>query len=195
MVSLSEKWAHQLAMHDVIPAEDEALYSYGFRQGAVFLLNIATMLCIGWRMGMVKESITFMLAYLPLRRMAGGYHARTQLRCYLLGIVLTVSVLLAVKWLPWNLYLCSVLLIVSTGIIIWLAPVEDQNKPLDEMEKERYAKKVRRMLKLEYGVCTGMILIKQRYLAMTIVASLVGLGILLIIGGNDKLLKKNRLKM
>ena len=33
MVSLSEKWAHQLAMHDVIPAEDEALYSYGFRQG------------------------------------------------------------------------------------------------------------------------------------------------------------------
>ena len=143
MVSLSEKWAHQLAIHEVIPAEDEELYSYGLRQGAVFLLNIATIFCIGWLMGMVKESIVFMLSYLPLRRMAGGYHARTQLRCYLLGIVLTTSVLLAVKWLPWNLPIYSALLLVAGAIIIWLAPVEDRNKPLDEMEKVRYGRRIK----------------------------------------------------
>lgn len=182
MVSLSEKWAHQLAMYDMIPAEDEALYSYGFRQGAVFLLNIATMLCIGWRMGMVKESITFMLAYLPLRRMAGGYHARTQLRCYLLGIVLTVSVLLAVKWLPWNLPLYSVLLIVSSGIIVWLAPVGDQNKPLDEVEKEMYGKKTRRILLLENIVFAGLLSIEFNILLKTLVMSLVVLSIIIVLG-------------
>ena len=182
MVSLSEKWAHQLAMHDVIPAEDEALYSYGFRQGAVFLLNIATMLCIGWRMGMVKETIIFMLSYLPLRRMAGGYHARTQLRCYLLGIVLTVSVLLAVKWLPWNLYLCSVLLIVSTGIIIWLAPVEDQNKPLDEMEKEIFKRKSRLLVVADICLCTGLVLLGKFNLAIMVVYSLDVLCCMLLIG-------------
>ena len=181
MVSLSEKWAHQLAMHDVIPAEDEALYSYGFRQGAVFLLNIATMLCIGWLMGMVKESITFMLAYLPLRRMAGGYHARTQLRCYLLGIVLTTSVLLAVKWLPWNLYLCSVLLIVSSGIIIWLAPVEDHNKPLDEAERVRYRKNAIQILSLEIVVYVYMVTLRYIIVSKTMILALIAIDIMLLL--------------
>ena len=102
ILSLTEKWAHGLAANGVISQEDEALYNYGLRQGVVFLLNTAAIIMVGWLLGMVKESVVFMLSYLPLRRMAGGYHARTQLRCYLLGMVLTTSVLLAVKWLPWN---------------------------------------------------------------------------------------------
>lgn len=182
MVSLNEKWAHQLAMHNMIPAEDEALYSYGFRQGAVLLLNIATMLCIGWRMDMVKESMTFMLTYLPLRRMAGGYHARTQLRCYLLGIVLTISVLLAVKWLPWKLPLCSVLLLVSSGIIIWLAPVEDQNKPLDDVEKRQYSRETREILIVDIVAWVCFIVLKQGYLASVIVVSLLAINMMLLLG-------------
>lgn len=43
---------------------------------------------IDWLLGRVKESVMFMLAYLPLRRMADGYCARTQLSCYIWGIVL-----------------------------------------------------------------------------------------------------------
>ena len=176
-------------MHDMIPAEDEALYSYGFRQGAVFLLNIATMLCIGWLMGMVKETMTFMLTYLPLRRMAGGYHARTQLRCYLLGIVLTISVLLAVKWLPWNLPLCSVLLLVSSGIIIWLAPVEDENKPLDEAERRRYSLRVRQILAIENGTYIVLTIWSQFELAMVLTIELLILCLLLVIGGSIKMNK------
>lgn len=185
MVSLNEKWAHQLAMHNMIPAEDEALYSYGFRQGAVLLLNIATMLCIGWRMDMVKESMTFMLTYLPLRRMAGGYHARTQLRCYLLGIVLTISVLLAVKWLPWKLPLCSVLLLVSSGIIIWLAPVEDQNKPLDEVEKLKYGYRVRQLLTIWGVAYVCLVILGIQNLAKTLIVSLIIVGIMLLLGKNN----------
>ena len=182
MASLSEKWAHQLAVHDVIPAEDEALYSYGFRQGAVLLLNIATMLIIGWLLGMVKETIVFMLTYLPLRRMAGGYHARTQLRCYLLGILLTTSVLLTVKWLPWNVYLCSVLLVVASVIILWLAPVEDSNKPLDEMEKVYYGKKTGMLMAIEVVICVGAFGLKWFDVSKIVISACVSLSIMLILG-------------
>lgn len=182
MVSLSEKWAHQLAMHDMIPAEDEAFYSYGFRQGAVLLLNIITMLCIGWLMGMVKETIIFMLAYLPLRRMAGGYHARTQLRCYLLGIVLTVSVLLAVKLLPWNWVADSVLLIIASMVVIWQAPLEDCNKPLDEAERIAYGQQTRKLLIAEIVVYMGLTALKQSTLSQVLAASLVALAIMLLLG-------------
>lgn len=182
MVSLSEQWAHQLAIHDVISAEDEALYSYGLRQGAVFLLNIATTLCIGWLLGMVKESVVFMLSYLPLRRMAGGYHARTQLRCYLLGMVLTVSVLLAAKWLPWNGVLCSVLLVAASAIIVWLAPVEDSNKPLDEAEKEMYGRRTKKILLIDI-IAIGIFTVTEEVIIMqTMIASLFVLGIMLVLG-------------
>ncbi len=182
ILSLTEKWAHGLAANGVISQEDEALYSYGLRQGVVFLLNTAAIIMVGWLLGMVKETIVFMLTYLPLRRMAGGYHARTQLRCYLLGILLTTSVLLAVKWLPWNVYLCSVLLAVASVIIVWLAPVEDSNKPLDEAEKAHYGKRTRQLLLVAIVAYVALAIGTWTELASVVLLALVALDIMLLLG-------------
>ncbi len=190
MVSLSEQWAHGLASHGIISAEDEALYSYGLRQGAVFLLNIATTLCIGWLLGMVKESVVFMLSYLPLRRMAGGYHARTQLRCYLLGMVLTVSVLLAAKWLPWNGVLCSVLLVAASAIIVWLAPVEDSNKPLDEVEKAYFGKRTRQLLLVAIVAYVALAIGTWTELAKVVLVALTALDMMLLLGKLRQYIKR-----
>ena len=56
-MSLSEKWAHGLAANGVIFQEDEALYSYGLRQGGILLRNVATIICIGWIMGIIRERV------------------------------------------------------------------------------------------------------------------------------------------
>lgn len=56
-MSLSEKWAHRLAANGVISQEDEALYSYGLRQGGILLRNVTTIICIGWIMGIIRERV------------------------------------------------------------------------------------------------------------------------------------------
>lgn len=182
MTSLSEKWAHGLAANGVIFQEDEALYSYGLHQSVVFLLNTVAIILVGWLLGMVKESVMFIVAYLPIRRMAGGYHARTQLRCYLWGIVLITVVLLSVKMIPWNLPLSSGVLLTASAIIFCLAPVEDSNKPLDKQERQKFGRRARQLLVIEIAVYLGLVAMKQSDLAVTLVVSLSALSVMLVAG-------------
>ena len=80
---------------------------------------------------------------MTLRIYTGGYHSSTHSGCYILSVVLTVSVLTAGKYIiavGLN-YLCVALGIIGIILIIWLAPVEDCNKPLDQIEKKVFRKR------------------------------------------------------
>jgi len=92
----------ELVSNKIIDSEDSELYTYGLRQGALILLNILTILTVGKMFGMLWESLIFMVTYIPLRTYAGGYHARTQLKCYISSVVLIVAVLLGIRFIPWT---------------------------------------------------------------------------------------------
>ena len=48
----------------------------------------------------VWERILFMIVYTLLRSYGGGYHAKSEFRCYLFSIVLILAVLLGIKIIP-----------------------------------------------------------------------------------------------
>lgn len=54
---------------------------------------------IGFTFGMVWQSVLFTAAYMTLRVYAGGYHAPTQLRCYILSFIMVVTALLLIDWI------------------------------------------------------------------------------------------------
>ncbi len=152
-----ERWADSLVREGVISEEDADLYSYGLWQGALFVLNIVAVLLIGALLGEMAACLVFMACYLPLRRMAGGYHARTPGHCFLLGLVLIAAALAAVKGLPWTVAgtLCAAAL---ASVLIWcLAPVADENKPLDAVETLRYRGQARKLtLCVNFAVLVGL---------------------------------------
>ena len=165
--SVFERWANSLVQEGIVSREDEELYSYGLRQSWLFLLNISTALVIGWLMDALTTCILFMVCYVPLRRMAGGYHARTPFRCYLLGIVLVTAALAAIKWLPWTMEGALIIAAIASVVIWRLAPVEDENKPLDEEERERFRKRARQIVLIELLVFAGCGL-TQSYIALNV---------------------------
>ncbi len=118
---------------------DKEIVEYGLRLGLLELVNTITILLIGLAFGMVVESLIFLLVYIPLRTFVGGYHSRTALLCYLTSILLVSSVLVIVKYFM-NFELQYYILTVSCLVIIFLSPVEDENKPLDLVERKRYKK-------------------------------------------------------
>lgn len=132
-----------------ICAQDKELYEYGLRQGLIMLCHLVTTIVIGIIFGMLLESIMYMLFYIPLRIFAGGFHTKTQLRCYFLTIVLTTAVLALIRWVSWTNTLCIGLSAIAAMVIFIMAPVEDANKPLDEVEMTVYRKKARIMLGVE----------------------------------------------
>lgn len=142
--------------NNIIISEDKELYAYGIRQGLIMILNIATTLLIGTFLNMIWESLIFTTAYIPLRSFAGGYHARTQIRCYLFSIVLVSSSLILIKTLPSSALIVFTITFISSLIIFFLSPLGDANKPLSISETKIYKKKTHLILFIE--VCLSFFL-------------------------------------
>ncbi len=166
----------------IIPAEDRAIYQYGLQQGFVLLLNILTILALGLLNHMLLESVIFLFAYTPLRTFAGGFHARTQLRCYFGGIVLTQAVLLAMRWIPHTPVIITILGLAAFFIIFALAPVADANKPLTLKERNVYRRKAHILLIGLLAVAVLLYVLHFSVLSAAIIISLDALAIMLLLG-------------
>lgn len=138
-----EKFGDVLVQNAVISSEEKELFIFGLQQGLIMILNVITSILIGYLFGMVWQSIVFMITYIPLRSYVGGYHARTQLRCYLFSIVLMSLVLWGIKLIPWTSFICVIVSILIGIIIFIFAPRADENKPLDEIETIVFRKRAR----------------------------------------------------
>jgi len=182
MTVLAERVAAILQENGFIREEDKELYIYGLQQGKSMILNVLTTIAIGIIFGQVWACILFMCAYFPLRSCAGGYHARTPLRCYLFSIMMVIAALAFMRLPVWNNVISSILVIVSSIVIMFLAPVEDSNKPLDAKEIIVFKKRSRVIL----CVLVGMILIFRVMglleISICIMIALIMLSIMLILG-------------
>lgn len=83
LARLSRKIGNDLIKSDIVKAEDAKIYIYGINQILTYVINVFSALIIGAILGVFLEITVFMAAYIPLRSFAGGYHAKTPLRCYI----------------------------------------------------------------------------------------------------------------
>ena len=60
-----------------------------------------------------------------------------------------IAVLLAMKYLLIPTFICIIALVISCAVILILAPVEDANKPLDDIEQVVYRKRTYMITALE----------------------------------------------
>lgn len=143
MSGVIEKFGELLVQNKVISVEEKELFIFGLQQGLIMILNVISSIIVGYLFGMVWQSIVFLAMYIPLRSYVGGYHARTQLRCYLFSMVLISLVLWGIKLIPWTSFICMVVSMVMGVIIFLFAPRADENKPLDEIETVVFRKRAR----------------------------------------------------
>lgn len=179
---MTRKIVDSLIANGAVPSKDRELYEYGIRQGSLMVINLLTALLIGLYMGMILQSIVFMLAYIPMRTYAGGYHASTQLRCYLLSIPFMLIVLHGIRMIPWSGYTCSGTLFFIGLVLYKFAPVENVNRPFSKTEFMVFRK---RAMIIATVLCCAAILfwitgIKQ--IAASIIMALLMISIMLILG-------------
>ncbi len=141
MSILSIKIIDGLIRNDVIKNEDRDIYLFGINQMFIISLNILTTLLIGIVFNVVFEMIIFSISYIALRSYAGGYHARNNLNCYIVSVLILLSAVGLIKSDFWDLTNIIICLFVSSIVIVRLAPIADINKPLDDVEKVVFRKK------------------------------------------------------
>jgi accessory gene regulator B len=181
-MSVSEKITDGLVNNGVITNEDRELYAYGFYTGALMLLNVVTTLVIGLIFGMVLESIVLMMVYIPLRSYSGGYHAKTAFHCYLFSTIAMLAALLGIKLIVWTGFICLIAALVTGGMIFLLSPVENANKPLDQIETVVYKKRARTIFIIFLGIALIFWSIGQKLISVCIVMTFILHSIMLILG-------------
>ncbi|MBW4844769.1 MAG: accessory gene regulator B family protein [Lachnospiraceae bacterium] len=134
MEQFANKLTEKMVLYQIIKDEDKDLYSYGIWQGIILLSNFVTVIVISCLFQMLWQGIVFTIAYGVVRSYAGGYHARSQSRCYLFSIILISAVLSFIKFIQWSNISIAISVTLSSIIILALAPMEDENKRLDEKE-------------------------------------------------------------
>lgn len=182
MEHLANALTDKLIGWKIIDGEDRDLYAYGFWQGGIYIFNYASVFLIGLLFGMLWQSLVFILSYGLIRPMAGGYHARTQRNCYLFSLLLIVIVLSMLKWFPWNSIVCILVLLFSGAVIFILAPVEDENKPLDETEQMVYRHRSRVVLSVLSALTLLFLVTGLVPIANNITLSLLVSAVMLILG-------------
>lgn len=138
---VTEKIVSNMEKQNMIQTDRRNIYKYGINQILNMLLNIATFLVIGLLFHMEFETVIFTAAYIPLRIYAGGFHAKTPFKCWIVSAVMLLLVLLVMKYADLSLYVYDMLALIGTVVILVLSPVEDKNKPLDKIEKKIYKKR------------------------------------------------------
>ena len=100
------------------------------------ILIIIFVAVIALYFSMVLQTIVYHITFILLRSVCGGYHASTQQKCFIISFTVFVLSLFGIAiissfWIAMFFSLMSVLL-------IWFkAPIENENRPLSEDEREK----------------------------------------------------------
>lgn len=67
------------------------LYEYAVYIILASALHIATIIVLGLFFNLLVESLVFYFSFIAIRKFAGGYHAKTPTRCYIISIITWVQ--------------------------------------------------------------------------------------------------------
>lgn len=182
LARLAGKIGNNLVHSGVIKEEDAEIYIYGINQILTYVLNVSSALIIGLIFDVFTEVAVFMAAYIPLRSFAGGYHAKTPLRCYVFSVIMLIVVSIGLKYLHLADWVYYAVLVAATLVVLVLSPVEDRNKPLDEIEQKVYKKRTMNIAAVEVMVCLALKFVGYDNLFVAVVYSFVVLSFMLVAG-------------
>ncbi|UWO21786.1 accessory gene regulator ArgB-like protein [Blautia wexlerae] len=123
--------------------EKEEIIRYGLDR----IKSICTMTFVTLLMGCIFQvffqSIIFLVCFIALRKYAGGYHADTQNRCYVISTAIIAVALLAIRYMSDGSDNEIFILLQNLNFILlyFLVPVDNKNHRLEYWEKEKYGKK------------------------------------------------------
>ena len=148
-IAMLERWSTDLAQFFYANSGveyddgDIEVYSYGLQLLLSSVFEISAVLILGLCIGRLFETVAFFSGFIPLRLYAGGYHAKTHFRCFmvLLATYLIFLTVLYITPIEMANHTAIVLVCVSAFSILKLAPIADANKPIGPIQHKEYRRK------------------------------------------------------
>lgn len=138
-----KKCTHLFLQYGLLTEEDEEVFQYSLEVFLFGLFNWVTILIFAYWQDEILRTAVYIGVFLFLRRVCGGYHAATHLRCCVLTIGIYLLVLCLWKITPAGSvpFLSASMMILANLLIWYYAPVETANKPFQQEERKLFRRK------------------------------------------------------
>ena len=150
-----------LVEEKIIDTDDREVCQFGTEQILINSLTLAVIGIISVNMFSLIQALFRMIGMLPIRAVAGGYHASTPSKCNVLTITVFILNMFIIDILMNHITTVSsilILFLIQLGLLFF-APVDHKNKVLDENETINAKKKSRVIGLTIMTVCTALILV------------------------------------
>lgn len=166
-----------LVSKSFVRMEEKEIIEFGLNQGLLIGMNIITIMILGVVFGVFPHSVVFLLAFILLRSHAGGYHADSIKRCYLLSIFIISISFCFIKYYDSSKLDCFLLACLSGFFIVKLAPVDTNNNQLDFLETKVYRLRTLKILAVEMVIFLLAIMgnVVPIYESITLAMTITGL--------------------
>lgn len=185
IAKISESFISTLRKNNIINEDNAEIVKYGFELLILKALFFVICIFIGVIMSEIIESILFAASFTLLRSYAGGYHAKTKAKCFVLSLLTIIVALICCKLavdFNWIIHVSLIISIISSVIIWIVAPVDTINKRLDELEIKMYKRKTRIVLIIEMCALVVLLLLNLDGIYFSIVLSIIAELFLVITG-------------
>ncbi len=154
---LSHKMTCFFIRKNVIEQSEEETYDYCFEILLSTLMNLFSIIIIAVCTQTYLSSFLFIVIFMIMRSLSGGYHADTHFRCFLILLFVYFGLILSIKFLP-NVFFISLIFNVFSLILYpILAPVEHYNNPMDKIKKRKL--KVKSILASLIIICASSVMV------------------------------------
>lgn len=109
---------------------NEPILCYGCELILISAIGLVLLIALSFLVGHPLAWLFFVIGFAPHRTCAGGYHADTHMRCYIVTSLMFVVGAVVAYCLIWNRYAYLAVSLFSALLVGILAPLEAKNKPL-----------------------------------------------------------------
>lgn len=170
--TLSKKFVKYIASAETTKDEIEEM-EYILNVYTFEFLKIAGLIILFSACGYFKESLTVIILFSTVRPYIGGYHETTQLRCFIVTLIITGFIIALSFNVDVNIYGEIILLIISIFAVYNQAPVLNPEMPISN-EKNIRRNRVKGLTHFILWSILSVIIYKYLYIySMIILWSLV----------------------
>ncbi|WP_164489152.1 accessory gene regulator B family protein [Ruminococcus sp. Marseille-P6503] len=126
------KW---LIKNNILKECDYELYSYCMTGLIEMGFNIIITIIIGLIWSKVIESVIFLFIMIPLRSIAGGFHAESGAVCFVISILIYITAIFISSILKLENSITAIIFVILLISVGSLTPVDSWHKKLDKKQK------------------------------------------------------------
>lgn len=181
---ISEDILFLLIRNKLLDIKRYDIYLYSIE---IIMLNGSLLLScfvISFLVGKLNHYVAFLIFFVPLRMLIGGYHCKTSERCFLCSVVMYLLSIVATELMQRINAIYTITQIITAlmaVIIIKYAPIINDNHPLDSYQITRNKKIAYGIITTDFVIYIILILINSR-LVLSEMVFLFLVGVTFVIG-------------